>query len=349
MRFFKDKKNILFSFTIFVLLCALALCGCFLTKSDSSYKAVNAKLSENESALSDIKSSVDGYDSQIEEYNSQIESFKSQLEEEKKANEALKQQLDEALKAKEKLEKEKAALQSQLLAKRRAEEQERLRLAILNCQQAGTPPGGKVCYLTFDDGPSDNTLKILDILASYNIKATFFVVGTGNLQYIKRAYDEGHAIGLHSNTHQYANIYSSVENYLADLNAVSAKVESVIGVKSMLLRFPGGGSNKISANYCKGIMSDLTVRVRSLGYSYFDWNVDSLDASGHNVPASKIATSVINSAKNKKSICVLMHDTSAKSTTVQALIPMIEGLHKQGFTFAPLTLQSFGYHQAVNN
>lgn len=357
MKFFEDKKNIIFSAAVFVLLSALAVTGFFLTRKGSGYNEVSAQLNQNKSSLSQAQSDIDSYSSQIESYssqiesyNSQIEGYSSQLEEEKKAKEALQAELDKAKQEKEKLENEIESLKNQLLAKKRAEEQERLRLAILNCQQAGTQPDGKICYLTFDDGPSNNTLKILDILASYNIKATFFVVGnTGKLDYIKRIHAEGHTVGLHSDTHNYKTIYSSVDSYLADLNAISSKVESLIGIKSIIIRFPGGGSNKVSAKYCTGIMSDLTVRVRAMGYSYFDWNVDSLDASGNNVSASKIASSVINGAKNKNSVCVLMHDSSAKSTTVQALIPIIEGLYRQGFSFAPLTAECYGYYQALNN
>src|SRR5699024_5238173 len=103
----------------------------------------------------------------------------------------------------------------------------------------------KAVYLTFDDGPSENTGRILDILKQYNIKATFFV--TGNNQehddMIKRAFDEGHSIGLHTYTHDYASVYASEEAYFDDLKKISDLVESIIGQKSYLIRFPGGSSN----------------------------------------------------------------------------------------------------------
>src|SRR5699024_7028919 len=85
---------------------------------------------------------------------------------------------------------------------------------------------GKNIYLTFDDGPSKYTNKLLDVLKKYNVKATFFVTDQGLTKgyddVIKRAYDEGHTIGLHSSTHNYGYIYSSVNSYFDDLYAIQA-------------------------------------------------------------------------------------------------------------------------------
>ena len=69
--------------------------------------------------------------------------------------------------------------------------------------------GEKIVYLTFDDGPSKNTQRVLDILDQYGAKATFFVVGHDPDHYdmIKKAYDDGNTIGLHSFTHDYAQVY----------------------------------------------------------------------------------------------------------------------------------------------
>jgi peptidoglycan/xylan/chitin deacetylase (PgdA/CDA1 family) len=96
-------------------------------------------------------------------------------------------------------------------------------------------------------------------------------------------------------------------------------------------------------------MTKLTTQVKIKGYSYFDWNVDSGDASGNNVAASRITKNVLNQAKNKNSICVLMHDTAAKGTTVKALPGILDGLKKQGYKFEVLTEETYGYHYKVNN
>ena len=74
----------------------------------------------------------------------------------------------------------------------------------------------KLIAFTFDDGPSASiTPGILKILKEENVKATFFVVGaSSNLDYlIRKAYNDGHTIGLHSYTHNYKTVYSSVNGY----------------------------------------------------------------------------------------------------------------------------------------
>lgn len=67
----------------------------------------------------------------------------------------------------------------------------------------------KIIYLTFDDGPSVMTDKVLDVLKENDVKATFFIIGNkikGQEAVVKRIYTEGHSIGLHTYTHTYKNI-----------------------------------------------------------------------------------------------------------------------------------------------
>ncbi len=212
-----------------------------------------------------------------------------------------------------------------------------------------TDVNSKICYLTFDDGPSNNTLKILDILKKYNVRATFFVVGTGNLEYTKRMVAEGHTIALHTNTHNYSNIYKSTTAYYNDLNALSNKIEKVCGVRSNIVRFPGGTSNTISKNYCSGIMTKLSKDLPKKGYYYFDWNVDSGDASGNNVSVSKIMSNIKKYGTSQKNAVVLMHDTAAKNTTVQALPQIIEYYMDAGYYLAPLSSNSKAIRHKPNN
>lgn len=201
--------------------------------------------------------------------------------------------------------------------------------------------GSKVCYLTFDDGPCENTLKILDILNSYNVKATFFVTKNSNIAYVKKAYNAGHTVGLHTASHVYSKVYASVDAYYNDLNEISASVEQQIGIKSKIIRFPGGSSNTKGA---KGFMSSLIKSVTEKGYFYFDWNVDSGDAGSAQGNSAAIATNVISASKNKKTVCVLMHDVS--TATTKALPAIIEGLSAQGFSFKPLSEESSGFHHS---
>lgn len=206
----------------------------------------------------------------------------------------------------------------------------------------------KVCYLTFDDGPSQNTLKILNILKQYNIKATFFVVGSEKIEYVKQIYDEGHAVGLHTDTHEYS-IYKDIYSYFVDLINISNKVEYYIGTKSNIMRFAGGSSNSTSIKYCLGIMSVLTKYVENLGYTYFDWNVSSGDGSSNNTPKDTIVNNVLTQTGGREQICVLMHDAPLKTTTVKALPEVISGLIQQGYTFDVLSKETPTFHHIVVN
>ena len=142
----------------------------------------------------------------------------------------------------------------------------------------------KVVYLTFDDGPSENTKKIMDILAKYDAKATFFVTGR-NQDYnylIKDAYNAGHTIALHTYSHEYSTVYASVDAYFDDLNKVGQMVKKEIGFVPHYIRFPGGSSNTVSRRYCQGIMSTLTKEVVEKGYQYYDWTCINGDGEGIN-------------------------------------------------------------------
>ena len=208
----------------------------------------------------------------------------------------------------------------------------------------------KVVYLTFDDGPSYNTEKVLDILKKYKVKATFFVTGCGQNknEYIKRAADEGHAIGLHTYTHDYAYLYSSKDAYYEDLNNVGAMVKELIGYKPDIIRFPGGASNSVSANYCKGIMSDLVVDVVNKGYQFYDWNVSSGDAAGAMMDTDFIIENSCTDSMDQ--IMLLFHDASGKDTTVEALPKIIEYYKERGYIFRPITKEkSMICHHGTTN
>lgn len=192
----------------------------------------------------------------------------------------------------------------------------------------------KIIYLTFDDGPTSNTLKILDILKLNNIKATFFVLGYNSDLY-SRIVQEGHTIALHSFTHKYSEIYKSVESYFEDLYKLENLIFDKVGIKSKVVRLPGGSStNKVN----KDLKDKILNRLKNEGYVYFDWNCDSLDASGHNVPVNVI---IENSTKCKqKYVNLLMHDTESKNTTVQSLQAIIDNYKERGYKFDVLTTES---------
>ena len=207
--------------------------------------------------------------------------------------------------------------------------------------------GNGIIYLTFDDGPSDITGRVLDILDEEGVKATFFVTHGGN--YVRRAYNSGHTIALHTYTHDYSYLYSSVENYFADLNNVSNSVYNTIGIYPKIIRFPGGSSNTVSRHYSSGIMSRLTKEVINRGYSYYDWNVDSNDAGGDGYNSNKIYNNVINGLSHSKTNIVLMHDSNGHTSTVNALRDIIKYGKNNGYTFKAITSDTPIVRHGVNN
>ncbi len=210
--------------------------------------------------------------------------------------------------------------------------------------------GKQICYLTFDDGPSSTTVQILDILNQYGATATFFVIGANPEYYhlMKNIVDSGHTIALHTFSHDYATVYSSEEAYFQDLQQISDLVENQTGVKSYVIRFPGGSSNTISADYTPNLMTELVQEVENRGYAYFDWNADSTDASGNGVDPS-ILVSNATAGIGQDNVVLLMHDTDAKSTTAQALPQIIQAYREAGYVFRGLTTSSPAVHHGVNN
>ena len=202
-------------------------------------------------------------------------------------------------------------------------------------------------YLTFDDGPGEHTDRLLDILKKYNVKATFFVTGRGDDATILREYNEGHTVALHTFSHDYTYVYSSVENYFADLERVAARVKSITGVDAKIIRFPGGASNTVSAKYDGGIriMSILTSEVLNRGYVYFDWNVSSNDAGGANT-ADAVYVNTVTHLKDGANV-VLQHDI--KSYSVDAVERIITYGLENGYDFKALTVDSPAVRHGVNN
>lgn len=200
----------------------------------------------------------------------------------------------------------------------------------------------KVAYLTFDDGPSANTIKILDFLKANHIKATFFVLEKqGYDDLYKRIVDEGHAIAIHSSTHDYGEIYKNVDAFMADVKDLSDHIKDLTGVETKILRFPGGSNNRVSHRYGgSDIMSKIIPTVEDSGYVYYDWNVDSQDAAKGLQDTQVIIDSVLSQAKYNNNAVILMHDAAAKTTTVKALPSIVEGLKEQGFVFEGLTTES---------
>lgn len=253
--------------------------------------------------------------------------------------------------AKQLIGKEPAEAVAAVTAVKNAVEEQRAKASSV---QPGVPVGvtepkddKKVVYLTFDDGPSENTKRILDILAQYDAKATFFITGANEecRPYIKEAYEAGHTIGLHTYTHDYDKVYESDEAYFDDLEKVGEVAKEQIGFVPCFIRFPGGSSNMVSAKYNKGIMSRLVEAVQEKGYQYYDWNLDSGDAAG--CGKEEIGQNAVTDKINH--IIVLFHDTQTKDATVEALPSILEYYKGLGYEFRAIDRSSYVCHHNVQN
>ena len=180
-------------------------------------------------------------------------------------------------------------------------------------------------YLTFDDGPSYNTERILNILDDYGVKATFFVIGKTDersLAIYRRIVDEGHTLGMHSYSHRYQDIYRSVEAFSEDLSRLQELLYEVTGVWSRYYRFPGGSSNTVSRSDMQVFINYLTEK----DITYFDWNISSGDAATGYVSVQRIVNNSLSGLRDKSEGIILMHDTAEKSNTVHALRQIIEAI-----------------------
>lgn len=195
--------------------------------------------------------------------------------------------------------------------------------------------GTRVCYLTFDDGPSENTEKILDILAEYNIKATFFVIGEeiteDNEDTVERLVAEGHAIGMHANVHVYEHLYASLDSFLADYETLYENLKENYGIETAIFRFPGGSVCNCLGGQGKCYIQEMKKR----GFYCFDWNISGEDAVG-SPTVSSIKKNVLTKGLDCRRAIVLLHDSKMAVKTVEALPEIIERFLEEGFEFQSL-------------
>ncbi|WP_244833735.1 polysaccharide deacetylase family protein [Clostridium sp. BJN0001] len=218
----------------------------------------------------------------------------------------------------------------------------------INDQLKGTMPEGadgrKVAYLTFDDGPSENiTPKILDILDSEDVKATFFILGKSldssekTKAIVKREYEDGHAIGNHTYTHKYKVLYPGrnvdAEAFMNEIEKCNNSLKAVLGddFKTNIIRFPGGHMSWNNEEEIDKILEDE-------GYSYIDWNSLNKDAEGKKKKsADELYDDAVNSIAEKEKVVFLMHDSEGKEETYKALPRIIDYLKQNGYSF--MTIQ----------
>lgn len=190
-------------------------------------------------------------------------------------------------------------------------------------------------YLTFDDGPSEVTEQILDILAEYELKATFFVTGKEDEEaqaIYQRIAEEGHTLGMHSYSNKYSVIYQSGEAFQEDYLRLKDYLYEVTGMECKYYRFPGGSNNQISNVSMEYFIKYLSGQ----GSIYYDWNVSAGDAASTAYTAEEIVENVMNDVVKYKTSVVLLHDSADKSATVEAIRPLIEALQTMGAQILPI-------------
>lgn len=193
----------------------------------------------------------------------------------------------------------------------------------------------KVAYLTFDDGPSATiTPQILDTLKNEGVPATFFVVGKNVRLYpylVKRAYDEGHYIANHSDTHTYSKIYQSVDTVFEEYIQCENSVRDALGIpdyRMFLFRFPGGSAGGRYAS----IKAEAKDVLNSYSVVHTNWNAMTGDAEGKNTVEDQM-NELRATMEGDDTIIVLMHDAADKQVTADTLPEAIHYLKELGYTF----------------
>lgn len=338
------KKRIQLQRIILLVLAAVILClSIALAVTGSKYKTLKNTSASASSALASAQQAQESIAGQKEQ---EASSYQDALNEQSAAYESEKNELNDKI---SELNKQ-IALKKATTTTKPEETPATPKPQPQPAAPSKTPDlSAKTIYLTFDDGPSPRTPEVLRILKQYGVKATFFVVNGGKYnKYMKDIVADGHTIALHSYSHDYKKIYSSETAYFQDLQQISDLVYEQTGVRSHIVRFPGGSSNTVSRKYNRGIMGRLTSQMSDKGYVYFDWNLSSGDANGNSVASSTIINNC-RKVPSKQTIVVLMHDASAKKTTVAALPAIIEYYKAAGCKFGTLSESTPTVHQRVLN
>lgn len=218
---------------------------------------------------------------------------------------------------------------------------------VLPCSAAARAPEEKIVYLTFDDGPTPQiTDHILDALKAQNVKATFFIVGKeikGREAILKRIYEEGHAIGLHTYSHNFKIIYKNPETFISEMQKTNETINEVLGTNLdiKLIRFPGGSAGRLNKNFYQ--------KLSEKGYLIFDWNVDLQDGiKGHLSPEAFLENAKKCSDRSNRRI-ILAHCNSNNQNTCEALDDIIGYYQSQGYVFKPLDDTTKPYHYRIKN
>lgn len=193
----------------------------------------------------------------------------------------------------------------------------------------------KIAYLTFDDGPTiSSTPKVLDILKEEDVKATFFVIGKyvkNHPDLIQRVYEEGHFIANHGYNHKASKLIESNESFIQEIKQTDLEIGKALNIpnySSHVFRFPYG----FSSSYYNNNRENLSDLLKSLNYTYIDWNCLNKD-SERKTSNSELLNNLKKSCKNKGTLVILMHDTTDVNDSSAVLKESISFLKSQGYIF----------------
>lgn len=242
-------------------------------------------------------------------------------------------------------EEERQRIEEEKLAQKKKEEEERKKVKPISGlypkmvveKQAfkEIDPEDKVIYITFDDGPWAETERLLDTLDSLDIKVTFFVSGQfdddkGLVKKIKMIHKRGHEVAVHSYSHDYKQIYASIESYLKDYKKMDDIIVKATGKRSSVYRFPGGSNN----GFNEAIRNDLLKEMNSRNLVYHDWNAFDGDTEGYTT--SQMIERAVRECSSMNRSILLMHDLPAKKEVVDALPQIVNQLKAKGYRFEKL-------------
>lgn len=187
----------------------------------------------------------------------------------------------------------------------------------------------KICALTFDDGPSDTTLDVLDILAEYNCTASFFIIGNRikteqHKEIMKKAHAMGCTLENHSFTHGRMRDMSAKE-MLEEFNAVQEIIYDTVGEYPHFFRAPGLGANDL-------LYDTIPVPFAGGSGGSADWNSRPDDEATSGL--EERINGILNVACDGH--IILLHDCGGNHLTPKALRAALDKLTKEGFEFVNL-------------
>lgn len=202
---------------------------------------------------------------------------------------------------------------------------------------------GKYVFLTFDDGPSNSTEKILNILKDKDVHGTFFVLGSSiekdskRQEYLKEELKSGNAIANHSYSHDFKKLYPgnklNIDYFMDEFNKTNDIMKSILGGEfdCRVLRMPGGyGTRKY---YKDTSLKEFDNTLQENGIINVDWNALDGDAEGKPYSTEEMLNYVKKTSKGKNHVVILMHDAAGKEKTVEILPQIIDYYKNEGYEF----------------